>query len=419
MFLKLAWRSLRRNPIRTWLTGTMISVGTAILIIGISWIFGVQTSVLNTMIQSNGQVRITTVAFEQKEERLPIIEYISETETLMLSLKDIPEIQELYTRLGQRVLWQKEGAEVLEENIALFSGTSPDYYQNQMRIEDSLLFGRNLEGKGEALVGAKIAEKNGLQTNDELLLFGRTQDGSISPLKLKIIGIGDFGNPVHNNAILGVLEDAQWMADIPNGGTEILIYGDGSGDNIAENIRILHPDLAQETNTFNRDGKAIAFSVRSWNQREPLRSLLPILLFFDGFMILSIVLVTALGILNTMIMSILERQKELSVLRAIGCSKWQIARILFLETLLLSIIGGGVGCLIGSIISIQMEAYGVPLGDALSESSQLIASQLIHPDWRIEIALFGFVLSLIMGVLGTVFPLIHLFRLPIVNSTKY
>ena len=138
MFLKLAWRSLRRNPIRTWLTGTMISVGTAILIIGISWIFGVQTSVLNTMIQSNGQVRITTVAFEQKEERLPIIEYISETETLILSLKDIPGIQELYTRLGQRVLWQKEGAEVLEENIAIFSGTSPDYYQNQMRIEDSL-----------------------------------------------------------------------------------------------------------------------------------------------------------------------------------------------------------------------------------------------------------------------------------------
>ena len=419
MFLKLAWRSLLRNPQRTWLTGTMISVGTVILIIGISWIFGVQSSVLNTMIESKGQVRITTAPFEQKEEYLPIIEYISETKVLMQGLKDQPEIQEVYTRLGQRVLWQKEASDGLEERIAIFSGTSPSYYQNQMHIEDRLLSGRNLEGKGEVLVGADLAEKYGLQIDEELLLFGRTQDGSLSPMKLKIIGIGDFGNPAHNNALFGTLEDAQWMADISNGGTEILIYGDSSGDSIAEDIRTQHPNLAQETGTFNRGDEPIAFVVRSWNQREPLRSLLPILLFFDGFMILSIVLVTALGILNTMIMAILERQKELSVLRAIGCSRWQISRILLFESLLLSIIGGGIGSLIGSIIAIQMETYGVPLGDALSTSSQLITAQLIHPDWRIEITLFAFVLSLIMGALGTVFPLLHLFRLPIVNSSKY
>ena len=115
-------------------------------------------------------------------------------------------------------------------------------------------------------------------------------------------------------------------------------------------------------------------------------------------------------------MSILEREKELGVLRAIGTSKKQLSKIILSETLLLTGVGGFIGCFLGSFIALGMESTGIPLGEALKNSGNIIANNTVYPDWRIEISILGFFLSLVMGILGTIFTLIHLFRTSIVDS---
>lgn len=417
MLFQFAWRSLQRNPIRSFLTGSMITIGTSLLIIGVSWIFGIQSSVINTMIQANGKIRITTVAFAQKELQLPIAENIVNTERITTLLSQEASINAIYTRLAQPVIWFREG-EKQQENIAIFTGISAEYYQEQLQIKTKLLDGSIFQNKEEIIIGKTLAKKQQLFLGDALFLFGQTQDGSISSMKMKIVGIADFGNPAQNQNIFGSLSAAQWMADIPKGGTEILIYSEESGQSIARLMQEKYPFLPEESQTIDRNGVPAPFSILSWDQREPFHSLLPILFFFDICLVSSIILVTALGILNTMIMSLLERKKELGVLRALGASRFTISKIIFLETLILAGIAGGFGVLFGSLIALGMESIGVPLGAALSGTGNILAADIVYPDWRIEISIFGLFLSFLMGLLGTIFPLYHLFRSPIIDSIR-
>jgi putative ABC transport system permease protein len=99
----------------------------------------------------------------------------------------------------------------------------------------------------------------------------------------------------------------------------------------------------------------------------------------------------AVGILNTMIMSVYERTKEIGILRAIGWRRRQVVRMILVESLLLSIAGGVLGTLIAVVLTRIVSA--MPAVGGMLEA--------YLPPWVI---LLGLGIALVVGLLGAAYP---------------
>ena len=149
------------------------------------------------------------------------------------------------------------------------------------------------------------------------------------------------------------------MADIPDGSTELLIYSDSdvNGASLAEQIHgTAHDELAVLSGSIDEAGETPILKIQAWDDREPFGSTLKLANLINGIMALIIVFITALGVLNTMMMSVLERTNEIGVLRALGMKGKMVAQLFILEAMIISSIGGIIGSAIGSVVSIAMES---------------------------------------------------------------
>ena len=99
----------------------------------------------------------------------------------------------------------------------------------------------------------------------------------------------------------------------------------------------------------------------------------------------------AIGMLNTMIMSVFERTKEIGVLRAIGWSRWRVVKMILMESILLSLLGGAVGT-VGAIL--------------LAKSLSLFpaAAGVIEGTLATSVIVEGFIIALGVGLLGAAYP---------------
>jgi len=118
------------------------------------------------------------------------------------------------------------------------------------------------------------------------------------------------------------------------------------------------------------------------------------------------------GVMNTMFAAIAQRTRDIGVLRILGFARWQILVSFFLESLLLALLGGLLGCALGS------------LADGWSASSQMIGSSgggksvmlKLVVDARIVAVGLGF--ALLMGCLGGLLPALSAIRLKVLDSLR-
>ncbi len=102
-------------------------------------------------------------------------------------------------------------------------------------------------------------------------------------------------------------------------------------------------------------------------------------------------IIGAVGMLNTMIMSVFERTREIGILRAIGWRRWRVVRMILMESVLLSLAGGTVGA-----------AGAVALTRVLA--AQPSVAGMISPDLAPWVIAEGFVIALCVGLLGAAYP---------------
>jgi ABC-type lipoprotein release transport system permease subunit len=133
----------------------------------------------------------------------------------------------------------------------------------------------------------------------------------------------------------------------------------------------------------------------------------------------SIVIVTFLmaiggvfGVMNTMFAAIAQRTKDIGVLRIIGFARWQVLVVFFLESLLLAIIGGAMGCALGSLSDGWTATSIVSSGTGPGKT--VILTLLVTADTL----LIGMLLAMGMGALGGLVPAISAMRLRPLESMR-
>jgi len=126
----------------------------------------------------------------------------------------------------------------------------------------------------------------------------------------------------------------------------------------------------------------------------------------------------ALGIINTMLMSVLERTNELGMLMAIGMSRYKIASMIFFETAVLTVIGVPIGLLLTMISMDYYGTVGIDLSFADSAISEFGYESIIYPKIKPSFYYQVIYQVVIVSLISTVFPVMRVLKLRPVEAIR-
>jgi putative ABC transport system permease protein len=384
-----------RNALRSWrrslITALAITLGTALLNVGMAWQDGMIGGVMDKAAALAGHVRVVTPVFSQKETLYPIAENISQTDPLVAEASKLPGVVAVYPRLSLPATVSVDSS--IGEVFSLLQGAPPEYFTEILHLDDHIAEGRIHSVDNEVVVGLTLVEEAHLKLGDELIFVGQTQDGSISPIKVKVVGIADFGSATQNKLAYITLKKARYMADIPDGALELVVYAD-SRDKALQVARALEKRPGFES-----------LEVKAWNERKPWSDMFVLIDTITTVIATVIVFLSGLVVLNTMLMSVLERSAEIGVLRALGMKRGQTLQLFVVEALGIAVLGGVLGAALGALGGWYLEVYGVNIGDGVNKlpSSVPINSTVYGKlDWHNLV--WGMLLAQAMALVGSVIP---------------
>lgn len=406
LILSMAIRNLGRNRRRTLLTALTVAIGVALLIIAMSFVGGVFWSALEKVSAMAGEVRVVTPKYAQRDQLMPLSENMPETSAFEAAIRASEGVTAVYPHIAMGVTGAV-GDDEIGERFALLHGAPMEFYTEHLDLDAYLQEGAMPDWTAEdwasvgarpkfavnALVGRQFAEEIGAKAGTEVIVTGQRQDGSPSGMRIQVAGVVDLGNSAQNRQVWVSLDAARWMTEIPAGATELMVFGDDWES---------APDLAASL----RGNAALSeLSVKAWSERPP----------YDGFVGFArvlhaiaggvIVFITALGVLNTMFMSVLERTAEIGVMRAMGLRAWQSVVLFVVEAMAIATVGGAVGVIVGAPVSLYLGHIGIDFGAAVDKLPPTIPiNTIVRPvlDWNV--AIMGVVLGYAMALVGGSLP---------------
>jgi putative ABC transport system permease protein len=389
--LRLALRNALRNVRRSTLTASTIVIGVALFVVSSAWLEGTFGQVFTDSTAIVGEIRIADPDFIEREALHPLYEYVPNADAVVSAVAAHPGVTSAHAivRSGVAVT----AGEALGDNFAMATGAD-EAWMRRIGLPEKLVAGRWPAGEGEWLLGARIAKRIDAQVGDEIILFGQTQDGSMSPARGTMVGIVQAGHQMIDMQVFMPLSTMQYVVDIEGGAVEVLAYTD---------------DLfgaAPIADAIAADPALAGLRVQSWDRRAPFDGIIGVTSAVQGLLGGVLIFLTSLAIWNTMTMSVLERTSEIGVLRALGMSRVAAVGLFVLEAAVIALVGGVVGVALGALPALYLETHGLHIGEDLVQnmSSEYALSTTMYADLDARIAVQGLMLGLLMAVVGSLVP---------------
>lgn len=224
---------------------------------------------------------------------------------------------------------------------------------------------------GSVLLGVHLADRLGLSRGDQLSLFGDTYG---------IAGVFESSSTWENGALILVLSDLQELTDRTNQATYINV--------------VLQPPLSGEVaekaiqSIADLDAKLLPLSTEEFVDKDTRMQVAGAMAWMTSAIA---VIIGAVGTLNTMLSSVMERTKEIGILRAIGWPKSRVIRMILLESCGLSLAAGVFGTVLAVLLT-----WGLSQAPA--------AKGILSPSIDVSVILQGFVMAFSIGLMGAIAP---------------
>jgi ABC-type lipoprotein release transport system permease subunit len=388
---KLAFRNLRRNLRRSLLTIAAIALGTALALFSIGLGDGGHQQMIENGVRiGQGHLTIQREGFlESPSSSL----YIREPGPFMTALSESPYVAHAYPRIrGEGILATAAGS----EGVA-FQGIDPALAGEAGIFRDSLTEGEFLtdDNSASVVLGAKLANRLKLSLGRKVVLTTQDASGEITSALLRVKGIFRTGSgTIDGNICLVPIRNLQNVLGMGQGVTSIAIY-------------IKNPFKQKEARAdINKRLPPGPERLYPWQDLQPdLRDYVVIDDAF-GYMTYAIVLlIVAIGVLNTILMSVMERRREIGILTAVGMESGEVMKMILVETVFITLMGIFAGVLIGLGVNWYFSTYGLDL-TSMSPQEWSLAGTVIDPVLRSHLRPFRafglcvavFLLTVTMGI---------------------
>ena len=403
--LRMAWRNLWRHKRRTWLTATAMIFSNVLLVFMISLQLGSYDMMINNTLQAfSGHLQVQRTGYNENPK----------LRTSMESIR--PLANRLRQALPQaRVTARAEGFVLASSEQRSFGiqviGVQPEYEAGVSTIPGLVRRGRYLQDSNvpEIVIGAVMAKNLKIDTGDELTLLGSGRDGSFAAGVLTVVGVFESGNQAMDRS----------FAEIPLGYFQDMFTMDGHGHSNAIALDSLDPIgvahataesvIAGSGQLAVLDRNALYFGLQQAIQAD----------FSSAwFMYGVLIILVAFSVLNTQLMSVLERTREFGVITALGIKPRKLASLVMLETALMALIGLIIGVFLGWLVALYFNTAGFSYPGMEEMTERFNLPGAMYPAVSVFSMMLGPSVVFLFCMLASIYPALRLLRLQPVEAMR-
>ncbi|MDH4073462.1 MAG: FtsX-like permease family protein, partial [Gammaproteobacteria bacterium] len=266
------------------------------------------------------------------------------------------------------------------------------------------LAGRNAE---EVVIGAVLARNLRVRPGDELTLLGSGRDGSFAAAVATVVGIFETGVPDIDRSI----------AELPIGFFDDVFYMDGAVHSVV--IRVPALSAVETYEPVIEAALPAGVVLHDWNALQPgLRQAIQADMSSAFFMYGVLVILVAFSVMNTQLMSVLERTHEFGVVMSLGLTPGRLGRLVVLETSLMGLAGLALGALAGAAVTTWFTVNGFSYPGMDEMAAKFNLPSVIHPEVTLLSLFAGPAVVFIGAILSALYPALRLHWLRPVEAMR-
>ena len=346
--LKMAFRDLGRNRRRTFFSALAVGVGLALLILMASVVEGEMGGALeNTIRLQSGHIQIRAATYDENKSSLKWEDLVANPDEIAAKIAAFEQVEAATPRLYASGFLssgtQSAGAKIT--GIDPLSSANDPY-------REGIISGEYLspDDRDSVLIGRPMAEKLNLEVGDPVGLSINTADGNVQEQTFTVKGIYTTNTYGFDNATVFLpLSKAQAMTLTENHASTIFVLLDDT-----EMTDIVAPALSVSSDLEVKTWRDLNVLFVEWEAMAQS---------YIGFLYLIILAISVSVIINTLIMSVYERTREIGVLSAIGMRGGRIMMLFLTESSMLAVGGVLMGLVIGVLATMYFNVNGFYVGD--------------------------------------------------------
>jgi ABC-type lipoprotein release transport system permease subunit len=392
--LSLAWKNIWRNKLRSGVILTAIVIGLTIAIFIVAFGAGMAAQVIrDTLNRELAHLEVNRQSFLDFGD----LEYAFDQHPLEEKVSAIAGV----TAVSPQIIINATASTPHNIGGIQLFGIDPDKEKAISEIHrwipDSL--GNYFEDgiANSIVVGSKFAEKYQIKLRSKVIITFADKEGEPFSGAFRVCGIYNTSSPAFEEGrVFAKMSDLRQMVSLPDDGIHKLAI------NVSNHQDALLIEAVQNQVNALLSGDQ---TVRHWKEINPMMSM------YDSFMgtiftvIVAIVLFAlGFGIVNIVLMSVMERRRELCMLQAIGMSRAKVIKLIMTESTILTAVGGFIGMMLGGLLVLSTSHSGIDMSASLSSYSIVGVSTMIYPTISLTMYIRISVMVILTGILSAIYP---------------
>ncbi len=414
--ITIAFRNLLRHKRRTFLTGIVISFGLFIYIFMDSIMSGLDRGSMDNLINlSTSAVQIYTKEYDENKESYPLkygLQDLDGIEKTLLTHDRVKSVTPRTKFLGELSNYE-------ESMPVIGTVVDPDRDKTVFKLIEHLV-GNYFSEKSERqiILGKDLAREMGVEPGGFITMYALTKYESRNADDFKVVGLFNTTDPALNKSGVFITFDAaNSFLDLENTVTEMnvqlkrRINFDDLLDDMEEVLDLVKKDLpGLSAYSFKQLGAGILALVKGKKN-------------WGAGMTLVFLLIAAVGIVNSVLMSVYERIREVGVLRAMGMGGKEITWMFMCEGIMIGFVGSLGGVILGVISVIILTTYGWPLdkiyGDMYIDTAGFPVWGTIYGEWNIPLIIGVFLFGILTALLASIPPARKAAKMEVTSALRF
>jgi putative ABC transport system permease protein len=424
----IALRNVLRHWQRTLITALVMSVGIATYIFYDSALAGMDRMTIDAMTEySVSSISVRTEAYEKNSGGTPLDFGITDLEAITaLVAKTVPKA----VGITPRTKFIGSASNLTDELPIMGTIVDPikdtGVFKVSSRLSAGTWFGTGsgkstaADSSSEVPIGKGLAHDLGLKLGDWFVLSGRTLDDSINADQFQVGGIIDVPDPqISKSGVFLSYAQAERLLGVKLPVTEIDVAMPRAPtlDSELSKAAEASKNIERALNVGARGmvaipiGKAAGDYLAMRNMKSK----------YSMIIILMVLAISAVGIVNTILMSMYSRIKEIGILKAYGMERRSIRRLFSLEGVLIGFAGSVGGIVIGAVAVWFSVNMGISLDGILGniDFGNIPLAGTLYGEWHFSAFLIGFIFGILSSWLSSMIPAARASKLEATDALRF
>ncbi len=419
MLLKMAIRNVARHKRRTLITVFTMAVGLMFFIFFDSLFVGMDSMLAETLVKyTDSAITIYSLEYDKNKKAFPLNKNIKDVDKITELATSIPEVESIAPRtqfLGEIIYLGKS-------KYIVGTVVDPEIDAKTFEIKQSIKEGKYFNhNENEVLVGAHLAKELGIKVGETITISSRTKYETYNAVDYVVTGLINSPSPTINEA--GVF--------ISYKGAERLL-------NLEGNITALHVKVKwNKGESIPSFGKKVERVAKFLQEKLPDYKVYSFMETYGDFLLLMkqkrvssfiiiflMLIISGVGIVNTILMAVYERIKEIGVLLAMGLKPKEIRKLFLLEGIVIGFIGGFAGIVLGFLANLWLIYSGYNLeavfgGSVSGTELGMPVWGTIYGQWNIAAFVISFLFAFFTALISAYIPARYASKLKATDCLRF